>query len=48
MTALPRKAKEFVSAIISYFERERDNRGPLLPLTAVREVTLYNKNSNIN
>jgi hypothetical protein len=25
---------------ISYFERERDNGGPLLPLSAVREVSV--------
>ncbi|KAF2898566.1 hypothetical protein ILUMI_07611 [Ignelater luminosus] len=37
MTALPRKAKELVASLISYFEQERDNGGPLIPVTAVRE-----------
>jgi hypothetical protein len=34
---LRKQSKELVSALISYFERERDNGGPLLPLSAVRE-----------
>ncbi|KAF2902615.1 hypothetical protein ILUMI_03572 [Ignelater luminosus] len=37
MTALPRQAKEFVASLVSYFERERDNGGPLILVTAVRE-----------
>jgi hypothetical protein len=37
---LRKQSKELVSALISYFERERDNGGPLLPLSAVREVSV--------
>lgn len=33
------RCKELISSLISYFEKERDNNGPLLPLTAVREVS---------
>lgn len=38
---LPRKSKEFIASLINYFEQERDNGGPLLPLSAVREVSVY-------
>jgi hypothetical protein len=37
---LRKQSKELVSALISYFERERDSGGPLLPLSAVREVSV--------
>ena len=37
------RSKELVASLINYFERERDNKGPLLPLTAVREVSLIDK-----
>ncbi|KAK5650056.1 hypothetical protein RI129_001085 [Pyrocoelia pectoralis] len=30
-------AKKLVASLINYFEKERDNGGPLLPLQAVRE-----------
>lgn len=36
---LSSSCKEMVSSLITYFERERDNGGPLLPLTAVRDVS---------
>ncbi|KAJ8911803.1 hypothetical protein NQ315_014227 [Exocentrus adspersus] len=32
-----RQAKELISNLIDYFEAERDNGGPLIPLAAVRE-----------
>lgn len=38
---IPRRSKELIAALIRYFERERDNGGPLLPLTAVTEVSAY-------
>ncbi|KAL1509914.1 hypothetical protein ABEB36_004578 [Hypothenemus hampei] len=34
---LKSKSKELVASLVSYFEKERDNGTPLLPLTAVRE-----------
>ncbi|KAK5650260.1 hypothetical protein RI129_001289 [Pyrocoelia pectoralis] len=30
-------AKKLIASLIDYFEKERDNGGPLLPLQAVRE-----------
>ena len=33
------RCKELVASLIRYFEEERENNGPLLPLGAVREVS---------
>lgn len=38
---LPKQSKELIASLIRYFELERDNGGPLLPLTATREVSAY-------
>lgn len=38
--ALCKQSKLLIASLISYFERERDNGGALLPLGAVREVIL--------
>ncbi|XP_019757861.2 uncharacterized protein LOC109536189 isoform X4 [Dendroctonus ponderosae] len=34
---LDSRSKELVANLIRYFEQERDNQGPFLPLAAVRE-----------
>jgi hypothetical protein len=34
---LSKHSQEMIAKLIRYFEQERDNRGPLLPLGAVRE-----------
>ncbi|CAH0549433.1 unnamed protein product [Brassicogethes aeneus] len=39
------RSQELVSSLIRYFEAERDNNGPLLPLTAVREELVSNLKS---
>lgn len=36
--SLSKQSKEFVVSLISFFERERDEGGPFIPLEAVREV----------
>jgi hypothetical protein len=38
---LSKQSQEMIAKLIRYFEQERDNRGPLLPLGAVREVSLF-------
>lgn len=35
---LGKQFKEAVASLITYFEAERDNNGPLLPLCSVRKV----------
>lgn len=36
------QCQRLVASLIRYFEKERENKGPLLPLTAVREVNYIN------
>lgn len=38
--AFGKDIQQLICSLINYFERERDAGGPLLPLNAVREVTI--------
>lgn len=37
------RAQEMVLSLLNYFEMERENGGPLLPVSAVRDVSYYYK-----
>lgn len=40
---LSEQSKDLVVKLLNYFKQERDNKGPLLPVTAVYEVILQIK-----
>lgn len=35
------RCKSLIASTVANFEEERDNGGPLMPLSAVREVNIY-------